>query len=207
MLNTTPDLFPEVSAKFLPLGFEYRADLIDGAQEAELVAAIETLDLAPYEFRGVKARRKVISFGFQHGYQSRRLQTASEVPSFLRDLRARAAAFAALPVDEFEQVLISEYSVGTPIGWHVDREHYDKIVGVSLLSSAILRLRRRVGDHWIRASMVLEPRSAYLLAGEARALWQHSIPAVPALRYSVTFRTMRKDRKVAAHVAETSRDW
>jgi alkylated DNA repair dioxygenase AlkB len=192
MLNTTPDLFPEVSAKLLPVGFEYRAELIDRAEEAELVAAIETLDLAPYEFRGVKARRRVISFGFQHGYQSRRLQIATEAPAFLRDLRARAAAFAALPVDDFGQALISEYSVGTPIGWHVDREHYDKIVGVSLLSSAILRLRRRVEDHWLRASMVLEARSAYLLAGEARALWQHSIPAVPALRYSVTFRTMRK---------------
>ena len=96
MLNATPDLFPEVSAKFLPAGFEYRADLIDRAEEADLVAAIEALDLAPYEFRGVKARRRVVSFGFEHGYQSRGLQVASEVPAFLHDLRARAAAFATL---------------------------------------------------------------------------------------------------------------
>jgi alkylated DNA repair dioxygenase AlkB len=193
MIDATPDLFPDASATLMPAGFEYRADLIDRAEEAVLVAAIEDLELAPYEFRGVKARRKVVSFGFQHGYQSRGLRAAADVPAFLNDLRIKAAAFAGLPADAFEQALISEYSLGTPIGWHVDRPQYDKIVGVSLLSPATLRLRRRVEDHWQRASMVLQARSAYLLAGEARASWQHSIPAVPALRYSVTFRTLKQD--------------
>jgi alkylated DNA repair dioxygenase AlkB len=37
---------------------------------------------------------------------------------------------------------------------------------------------------------MLAPRSAYLLTGEARHAWRHSIPATKELRYSVTFRTL-----------------
>jgi alkylated DNA repair dioxygenase AlkB len=47
--------------------------------------------------------------------------------------------------------------------------------------------RRRVATHEI----TLERRSAYLMTGEARSGFEHHIPAVNALRYSVTFRTLR----------------
>jgi alkylated DNA repair dioxygenase AlkB len=190
----TLELFPESQRQTMPAGFVYRTDIIDRAQEAALVAEIGALDLSPYEFRGVEARRRVIAFGFQHDDQTRRLERTSEMPSFLNDLRGKAAVFAGLAVDEFEQVLVSEYTAGTPIGWHKDRAHYDKIVGVSLLSSATFRLRRRVDEHWERMAQIVEARSAYLLDGTARAVWEHSIPPVPALRYSVTFRTIRKDQ-------------
>jgi alkylated DNA repair dioxygenase AlkB len=39
--------------------------------------------------------------------------------------------------------------------------------------------------------MIVEPRSAYLLRGAARTEWEHSIPAVDTLRYSITFRSLR----------------
>jgi alkylated DNA repair dioxygenase AlkB len=29
-----------------------------------------------------------------------------------------------------------------------------------------------------------------MMSGEARSVWEHSIPAVEAKRYSITFRTM-----------------
>jgi hypothetical protein len=45
-----------------------------------------------------------------------------------------------------------------------------------------------------RASLTLEPRSAYLLDGPARTGWEHSIPPVSSLRYSVTFRRLRSER-------------
>ncbi len=86
---------------------------------------------------------------------------------------------------------MTEYTPGTPIGWHRDRPQYGIIVGVSLLSSAILRFRCQAGAGWARHAQLLEPRSLYVLSGPARELWQHSIPAVDALRYSVTFRTLR----------------
>ena len=36
------------------------------------------------------------------------------------------------------------------------------------------------------------PRSLYLMDGEARSQWEHSIPPVEARRYSITFRTMKQ---------------
>jgi len=105
---------------------------------------------------------------------------------------ASLARFAHCPAEDFAQALVSEYTPGTPIGWHLDRAHYNNIVGVSLLSPATLRLRRREGNRWQRSSQVLEPRSAYILSGAARTLWQHSIPPVSELRYSVTFRTLSR---------------
>lgn len=191
MPPTNLNLFDEAEPATTPPGFEYSSELIGRDEESALVAQIQSLEFAPYEFRGVEARRRVVAFGYRHDYQTRRLEVAAEIPPFLRELRAKAAAFAGLAVDDFKQVLVSEYSPGTPIGWHKDRDHYDKIVGVSLLSAALFRFRREQGEKWMRLSRVLEPRSAYLLAGPARELWQHSIPAVAALRYSVTFRTMR----------------
>ena len=186
------ELFAEdAPACAAPAGFRYGAQLLGPEVESSLVAGIRGLDFAPYEFRGFAARRRVASFGIGHGYRTRQSADASSMPVFLRPLRKTAAAFAGLAADEFVQVLVTEYTPGTPIGWHRDRPQYGIIVGVSLLSSAILRFRCQVGAGWARHAQLLEPRSLYVLSGPARELWQHSIPAVDALRYSVTFRTLR----------------
>jgi len=70
---------------------------------------------------------------------------------------------------------------------------FGETVGVSLLAPCVLRLRRKAGEKkWERANVTAEPRSAYLLSGPARAEWEHSIPPVEALRYSITFRNLRE---------------
>jgi hypothetical protein len=63
--------------------------------------------------------------------------------------------------------------------------------GVLLLAACRLRFRRGAGAARPTPAAVLEPRSAYVLAGEARWQWQHSIPPLAAPRYSITFRTLR----------------
>jgi alkylated DNA repair dioxygenase AlkB len=87
--------------------------------------------------------------------------------------------------------LVSEYGVGAPIGWHRDKDVFGMVVGVSLLASCTFRLRRKVGVKWERVSITVEPGSVYLLSGPARAVWEHSIPPVDELRYSLTFRELR----------------
>src|SRR5205085_2830714 len=108
---------------------------------------------------------------------------------FLLPLRGRAAAFAGLDPDELADALVTEYSPGAAIGWHRDRPIFGDVIGISLGAPCRFRLRRKLGDRWERASLVLRPRSAYLLRGPVRHEWQHSIPPVEALRYSVTFRS------------------
>jgi alkylated DNA repair dioxygenase AlkB len=65
---------------------------------------------------------------------------------------------------------------------------FEDVVAVSLASSCVLRLRRKEGCGWARTSIDVEPRSAYLLRGPSRREWEHSVPPVDRLRYSVTFR-------------------
>jgi alkylated DNA repair dioxygenase AlkB len=94
---------------------------------------------------------------------------------------------------DLQQVLLTEYRPGVQIGWHKDRSVFGEVVGISLLSACTFRLRRKLGGQWERASIIVEPRSAYLLAGPSRTEWEHSIPGVPELRYSITFRNFKAD--------------
>ena len=75
---------------------------------------------------------------------------------------------------------------------------FGDVVGISLLSACTFRFRRKKGAGWERSSLVLAPRSAYLLHGPARTEWEHSIPAVTELRYSITFRNFRDGARGSA---------
>jgi alkylated DNA repair dioxygenase AlkB len=87
--------------------------------------------------------------------------------------------------------LVTEYSPGAAIGWHKDKAEFDQVVGVSLLAPCRFRFRRKRGSEWERAAVTLLPRSVYLLDGAARSEWEHSIPGVEELRYSITFRNFK----------------
>jgi alkylated DNA repair dioxygenase AlkB len=122
------------------------------------------------------------------------LQKADDIPPFLLPLRARAAEFAGLGPGDLQHVLVTEYAPGAAIGWHRDKAVFAEVVGFSLRAPCRFRLRRKQGDRWERAAITAEPRSAYLLSGPARTEWEHSIPAVERLRYSITFRNVSRER-------------
>lgn len=174
-----------------PDGFRYRADLLPPGDERDLVERIRDLPLREFQFHGYVGKRRVISYGWHYSFGAHTLERTDEIPAFLLPVRERAAAFADLAVTDLPHALITEYSPGTAIGWHRDRGVFGDVIGVSLVSSCVFRLRRKTGDVWQRYSPTLEPRSAYLLRGPARTEWQHSISPVASLRYSVTFRSIR----------------
>ena len=186
-------LFPGLNNKtgrLGPEGFHYRENFISEAEETVLVAALATLELKPFEFHGHLGNRRVASFGLRYDYSRRSLGTAEPFPSFLTDLREKIANFGGRQVHEFQQCGVNEYPPGAGIGWHKDKSQFGVIVGVSLLGSATMRFRRTEGNRWVRMSQRLEPRSIYILEGEARTVWEHSVPPVGGLRYSLTFRTL-----------------
>jgi len=183
-----PESIPPSS---MPEGFRYAPDLIGADEEARLVAMFADLPFREFEFHGFLGKRRIVSFGSRYDYNRGGLQEAAPIPVFLLPLCERAATFAGLEPDRLQAALVTEYQPGTTIGWHRDRPHYGDVIGVSLLSPCTFRMRRRNGMTWDRASMRLDPCSVYLMHGPSRDVWEHSIPAVDALRYSVTFRTMR----------------
>jgi alkylated DNA repair dioxygenase AlkB len=178
----------------LPEGFRYRPELIGTAEEDALLPYVRDLPFREFEFHGYKGKRRVVSFGWRYDFSSRHLWKADDIPDFLLALRPAAAAFARLEPEEFQHVMVTEYSPGAGIGWHRDKAVFGQVVGISLLAPCVLRLRRAVGEKkWERVNVLAEPRSSYFLSGQARSEWEHSIPQVDALRYSITFRNLRGD--------------
>lgn len=175
----------------MPDGFRYAPNVIDGAEEAHLVARFAELPFKEFEFHGFIGRRRVVSFGWRYDFNGGGLHRVAPVPSFLLAVREQAASFAELAPDHLQHVLITEYRPGAAIGWHRDRANFADVVGVSLLGPCSFRMRRKVGRGWQRASLRLDRRSAYVLRGPSRDQWEHSIPAVDELRYSITFRSLR----------------
>ena len=186
------DLFDPPLA-VLPAGFSYQADLISNDEERRLAEHIASLPLKEFEFQGFLGKRRIVSFGWRYDFNGGGLQKTEDMPPFLLPVREQAAAFAGMPPDRLQQALLTEYKPGVQIGWHKDRSVFGDVVGISLLSSCTFRLRRKNGTKWERVSIVAEPRSAYLLSGPARTEWEHSIPGVEALRYSITFRNFKSD--------------
>ena len=186
------DLFAVVPA--YPDGLVYEPAFLDANEEAELLAQISALPVSEAKYRGFVARRRTMHFGFGYDFTSNRLQPAPALPAFLLPLRERAARWAGVAADTFEQALVTEYRPGTPIGWHRDVPQFGVVVGISLRSACRMRFRPYPPPtDWVKRAFTLDlaPRSAYLLKDTIRWAWQHSIPDVTSLRWSITFRTMR----------------
>ena len=198
--STQTDLF--TAPVGLPEGFRYHPDVVSPDEEDALARELGALPFKPFDFHGHLANRQVVSFGYRYDYGSRLVVEAAPFPEFLQSLRRKVAALFDRPAETFRQVLINQYQPGAGIGWHRDKAQFDEVTAVSLLAPCNLRFRRKSGETWERASLTVDPRSAYLLSGPARTVWEHSIPALDRLRYSITLRTLVAQPKVATSLDE-----
>jgi alkylated DNA repair dioxygenase AlkB len=174
-----------------PSGFVHRQDFVDASEEEALLAEVRRLEFSDVRMRGEVARRRTAHFGWRYGYESARIEPGPPIPAFLLPLRARTAALAGVVADELVEVLVTEYPPGAGIGWHRDAPGFGIVAGVSLLGPCRFRFRQGEGERRQIQALTLDPRSAYVLDGEARWQWQHAIPPVKAARYSITFRTLQ----------------
>jgi alkylated DNA repair dioxygenase AlkB len=186
----------------LPEGFLYQRDFLRVDEEADLLHAVVREPFEAMDYHGYKARRRTVEFGLEYDFGTHKTNATRPFPGYILPLRQRAAAFAGIDSAELVEGMIIEYPPGAPIGWHRDAPQFGTILGISLLHPARMRLKpyrpKREetpgrNDAGI-ISVTLEPRSIYVLRGAVRWQWQHSIPPVPELRYSITFRTLRVEK-------------
>jgi len=177
----------------LPAGLVYVAELLAPEEERMALAAIDDVAFDEIRMHGVVAKRTAKHYGLDYDYERRGVIEAAEpVPDWILPIRAKAAELAELDPDELIEVLVQRYPGGAQIGWHRDAPAFGTVVGVSLLAPARMRFRRDKGGVRRTFELELPPRSGYVLAGEARAAWQHHVPPTKSLRYSITFRTLRR---------------
>jgi alkylated DNA repair dioxygenase AlkB len=189
-----PELFASHSG--LPDGFRYEEDFLAPAAEAELLAEIERLPFANARYKEWTANRRVVSYGGRYDFSASELLPAGPVPPFLVDMRSAAARVAGVSAALLTHALVAEYRAGTQLGWHRDVPEFELVVGISLKGPARMRLRRypHAAGSGLRSLVLdLAPRSIYSMQGEARWGWQHAISPTPGLRYSITFRSLRRD--------------
>jgi alkylated DNA repair dioxygenase AlkB len=185
----------------LPEGIDYAPDVVTPDEERTLVAHLDRIEVTPFRFQGWLGKRLTTSFGWRYDFDDASFGPTDPIPDFLLPLRERAAAFAGLSAADLVQVLITRYDPDAGIGWHRDRPVFEHVIGISLETQAILRLRKRTEKGFDRAALPLAPRSIYHLSGEARYGWEHSIAAMETRRWSVTFRSLSEKGRKAENQA------
>ena len=176
-----------------PEGLVYEPEFLTEDQEARLLAFLDTVEFREVVMHGQAAKRTTKHYGYDYEYESRQVTPTEPLPPELTWVRDRCAALADLDPDALAEALLTRYPAGAGIGWHRDAPMFGaKVIGVSLGSACRMRFQRSAGGVRRVYALELEPRSAYVLGGAARSAWQHSIPATKALRYSLTFRTLRR---------------
>jgi alkylated DNA repair dioxygenase AlkB len=178
-----------------PPGFSYFANFLSEEEEVQLLEAVMNVELHTLLFQGFEAKRKVESFGYDYNFDKRSITKGREIPAQFNFLVEKVASFLHLPKDDLAEVLVTEYPLGSVINWHRDALPFDVIAGISLLSDCKFRLRPHDKAKQERKAVITLPvsrRSLYVLRGEARSEWEHSITPVKEKRYSITLRTLKK---------------
>lgn len=167
-------------------GLRLAEEVISRDEEAALVELIENAGLSYYAYDPDNPRSSR-SFGWKYDFLSDRFVPCDRLPEGFRALAATAATFAGLAPDDFAECLLNRYEPGAIIQPHLDKSVWEHVVGISLGAPATMVFRHQ--DSGEERPVPLPPRSMYVLADDARYVWQHSLPPMQGTRYSITFRS------------------
>jgi alkylated DNA repair dioxygenase AlkB len=152
-------------------GLTYIPEFITAEQEVELTHII---DQQPWL---ADLKRRVQHYGYKYDYTARRVDESMRlgaIPDWLMDYCQKlhlVSYFLKLP----DQVIINEYEAGQGIASHVDCVPcFEEIIGsISLGSPVVMDFTHSKTNEKI--PILLEPRSLFLLSGDARYVWKHGI--------------------------------
>jgi alkylated DNA repair dioxygenase AlkB len=177
-----------------PPGFQYMENFLSAQEEETLLNMINGVSLHSFRFQGYEAKRRVASFGRDWNFEKRELTKGRDIPESFQWLVERVGQKLAIPANDFVELLVTEYPVGSVINWHRDAPPFELIAGVSLHADCTFKLRPYEKEKQTKKSVISLPvkrRSLYVMEREAREQWQHSTLPVETVRYSITLRTLR----------------
>lgn len=181
----------------------FAREIVNPQQERGLIALIELCRPEIHSYDLDNPRRSV-TFGWLYDFDTATLVPEAEMPASLEPLCNAAADFAGIDRGEIVNCLLNRYDPGSVIQPHIDKPVWDYVIGVSLGSSVTMRFGAQC-ERNARFGVELAPRSIYVMTGEARHAFTHSIPAVEHTRYSITFRTFSGEgRALAESIAARS---
>ena len=174
-------------------GLRYVPEYIDASTHDDL---IEMVSARPW--MDVPGQRRMQFYGYTYDYSSRSITRSGKLPPWAARVAEKIQRDGLSPQTPV-QLSVIEYSPGQGIFTHVDAEVFSDVIVISLLSPCVMDFSDSKSD--ATASLLLEPRSALVLAGDARYRWQHGISTRPsdewngatsqrARRISLTFRNV-----------------
>jgi alkylated DNA repair dioxygenase AlkB len=173
----------------------FQPDFLTLSEERDLLAFVQNVEFRTIQMHGVAAKRRVRQYGWHYAFESSKLTPADPIPAEFTNIAQRSAALAGIDTSEWSEALVIEYTAGAGIGWHRDAPAFGIVAGISLGGACRMRFQTGDGPSRRTYALQLQPRSIYFLTEEVRTNWQHMIPATRDLRYSITFRTLRKPKK------------
>jgi alkylated DNA repair dioxygenase AlkB len=181
-------------------GFAYYENVFTPMEEEDLLAHIAGNAVLWEQDFSRRAQR----YGYRYDYNTNTVARLRPLPDWLAAwaVHLRDAGWMRTLAD---QATVQEYGPGAGISDHIDdrRCFGPEIVTLSLLAPCVYRLSDPKTK--VTFEQLILPRSAVLLAGQARSYWKHGIPArksdncngqrlLRSRRLSITFRTVNPAR-------------
>jgi alkylated DNA repair dioxygenase AlkB len=171
----------------LPSGLRLAHEFVTCEEEKELIALIEAAGM-PYIDYDPGNRRCEHTFGWEYDYPNERIFPGKPLPDSFLPIRERAAAFAGIKPQSIIQCLLLRYDPGSLIQPHCDKPVWQNVIGMSLGAATTMVFVKEASGIRETIAVELPPRSIYLQTGDARYVWQHSLPVVEKTRWGITFR-------------------
>lgn len=188
-LKTSPASF---DAMQIP-GVQYCQDYISPENEEQLLAAVD----AQVWQQTIDHRVQIYGFGYRH--RTREAFRIGALPEWALGLASQLLADGFV-IERPNQLVVNDYQPGQGIFDHIDQDVFGNVVvSISLGARCVMCFTQ--ADRETSREVLLEPRSALVLTGEARWQWKHGIPGrlidrwgaheiVRGRRVSLTFRAI-----------------
>ena len=159
-------------ASSIPNGLHYFTDVVDGRKYID--------DINGREWFGVSASqngRKVQHYGFYYDYSTGKINTPAEpIPAMLQELVtiAEERCKEARLFSKFNQIIVNKYEPGQGIFPHIDNRNYGPVIACFTFSSGGGMVFQKGSEKY---ELYTVPNSLYIMSGDARNEWSHSMPA------------------------------
>ena len=168
-------------------GLRYIPEYIDAATHHDLLTVVSAL-----AWKDIPGQRRMQFYGYTYDYLSRSIKRTGKLPPWARRIAQRIRDEGLSPRTPL-QLAVNEYAQGQGIFTHVDADIFDDVVVISLGSACVMDFADSESDETAR--LLLEPKSALVLSGDARYRWKHGIAAQPSDEWNG--QTIQRCRRVS----------
>lgn len=150
-------------------GLSYFPNALTEEQEQAFLQELDGPDAQWLPLTDSPQSRRVQHYGYRYDYKRRTVsEPTTPIPAHWYDLFPRTHG-------EWNQVIVNEYLPGQGISAHTDSLAYGGVIQCYTLGSGATMRFTSEEHKGERRDLYVEPRSLYVMTGEARYQWKHEM--------------------------------